>query len=90
MPYDLSRGDAQPVEHYPNDVMRVNYEELCHRLRVQTDSVTSFPGLAPGDESFQQHAKQTLKSTHLKKPFRLNTLIDEPFLQTILQLGYEV
>jgi len=74
----------------PNDVMRINYEDLCRSPCVLLDSVTSFLELAQGDELFLRYARQTLKSTPDKEPFRLNALIDEPFRQTMLQLGYEV
>ena len=74
----------------PNDVMRINYEDLCRSPCVLLDSVTSFLELAQGDELFLRYAKQTLKSTSDKEPFRLNALIDKPFRQTMLQLGYEV
>ncbi len=77
-------------QQYPNDVMRVNYEELCRCPRVQLNSVASFLEFEPGDGPFLQYADQTLKPIPAKKPFLLNPLIETPFLQTMSQLDYGV
>jgi hypothetical protein len=73
---------------FPNDVMRFDYEELCRSPRQQFSRIVSFLELRADDEPFLRYAEQTLKPTPDKAPFVLSPLIEEPFRQTMLKLGY--
>ena len=76
-------------QHYPDQVMRVNYEELCSNPRELMTSCVSFLEISSGDEPFLKYAEQTLKPVANRNPFQLDKRIESIFLGTMAQLGYE-
>lgn len=76
-------------QEYPDDVMRVNYEELCQKPREMLDCIGSFLDLAPNDAPFLHYGEQTFKPVADKDPFFLAGVVEGPFHDTMRRLGYE-
>jgi len=82
------REGLQLLQRVPNDVMRVDYEELCRSPRRQMSRIAAFLELSADDEPFLRYAEQTLRPAPEKAPFVLSPLIEDAFHQTMSQLGY--
>lgn len=76
------------LEQYPEDVLRVTYEDLCLAPQRTLESICGFLQLEP-DDTLIRYGSATLVPVNAKKPFQLNAAIREPFLQTMQALGYE-
>jgi hypothetical protein len=83
------REGLRLLDEYPNEVMRVNYEELCQRPGEILEGITRFLELSTDDASFLKYGQQTLKSVVDKGPFPLDDAINLAFHETMRQLGYE-
>ncbi len=81
------REGLRLVNKYPNDVMRITYEELCQFPSDILESVCDFADLGK-DEVFLDYANKTLRSPSPKKPFRLDSAIEDAFHETMTALGY--
>ncbi|MCF6218706.1 MAG: sulfotransferase [Gammaproteobacteria bacterium] len=81
------REGLQLERRYPGHVLRVKYEELCVSAQSELKKIIDFCQLRQ-DEVFSQYAQQTLHLTPPKSPFPLAENIQEPFTQTMRQLGY--
>jgi hypothetical protein len=73
---------------YPNDVLRVAYEDLCQSPRQIMRDLCEFTGL-PHDEKFMRYADNVLRPVKPKRPFSLACTIEKPFCDTMNELGYE-
>lgn len=72
---------------FPNNILRVNYEELCANPQLKLPEITSFLNLEE-DNLFTQYGIASLKSTNIKSSFKLNENIVQPFTSTMNSLGY--
>ena len=74
-------------QQYPTDVLRVTYEMLCHNPRHVLDQIRNFAALGK-DETFMSYAMSLLRPVKPKSPFDIASPIKQPFLETMLALGY--
>ena len=75
-------------KEFPNEVLRVNYEELCKSPKIVMQSIIEFCQLSNDDEIFFNYTESTLHSVKAKQPFKLAKEIEKPFYQTMKQLKY--
>jgi hypothetical protein len=73
---------------YPDDVLRVTYEELCTQPQAVLTGICKFVDLPVDDERFFSYAKQTLQPTGKQRQFPLNPAIEAAFMLTMKDLGY--
>jgi hypothetical protein len=69
--------------------MRVCYEELCLDPRKVIGQISEFMELSGKDPNFFRYAESTLQPVASVNPFRLNKIIERPFHETALRLGYK-
>ncbi len=77
------------LKQFPDDVMQVRYETLCQAPQQTIKQIIEFLELSEDDTQFYKYAEETLQTTTAKKSFKLNSLIEKPFLKTMRDLGYE-
>ncbi len=82
------REGVKLEKEFPNEVLRVNYEDLCESPKVVMQSIIKFCQLSSDDEIFFNYTESTLHSVKAKQPFKLTKEIEIPFYQTMKQLGY--
>jgi len=76
------------LKRYPNDVLRVNFEQLCRDSSECLQQISGFSDLSLHDKKFFEYAKQKLKPVPTKASFELHPTIRKPFVDTMLLLGY--
>ena len=74
---------------YPNDVLRVTYEDMCDRPQENMQIITGFCKLGE-DKVFLDYSKSTLRTVKPKPSFPLAKEIETPFLETMKELGYKI
>ncbi|OIP64989.1 sulfotransferase family protein, partial [Candidatus Nomurabacteria bacterium CG2_30_43_9] len=81
------REGLRLLREYPNDVLRVTYEDICQSPRLVMGGVCEFANLS-WDEVFMRYAVHTLRPAMPKNPFPLAAAIEVPFRDTMNALGY--
>jgi hypothetical protein len=76
-------------KEYPNDVLRVTYENICKQPEREMMRITRFCEFGE-DKVFLDYCKSTLRAVKPKKPFSLAKEIEYPFLETMKELGYKI
>ena len=83
------REGLKLLAQYPDDVLRVTYEDLFFAPRATLESIVNFLGLSSSDEPFFRYGEQTLKPVVKEVPVELNPIIQAAFLDATTKLGYE-
>lgn len=78
------------LEKHPDCVMRVTYEDLCMNSQHELTRIVDFSNLAGNDDKFFRYAKNVLRATPNKLPFKLDSSIEAAFIETMSRLGYEI
>ena len=73
---------------YPNDVLRITYEELCIQPKSVLTDICKFVDLPLDDERIFSYAIQTLQPNTNQEQFQLNPAIEAAFRLTMKDLGY--
>ncbi len=77
-------------QQYPNNVLRITYEEMCIQPNSVLSNVCKFADLPSDDKKFFTYALQTLRSdTRPTQELQLNESIELPFRLTMQELGYK-
>lgn len=75
---------------YPNNVLRITYEEMCINPKSVLSNVCKFADLPGDDKKFFTYALQTLRSdTKPTRELQLNENIEVAFRLTMEELGYK-
>ena len=82
------REGMRLVEEYPNDVLRVNYEDLCSNTYKELSRMVEFLELQQNDTKFYQYAEISLRTVTSTGPFPLDLAIENAFLETMERLSY--
>jgi len=81
------REGLRLMEMYPDDVMRVNYEDLCQSPDETLLKICKFTEFN-NDDVFLEYARNTLRPTPAKSPFQIDSAIEGAFSKTMMALGY--
>ncbi len=81
------REGLEIVARYPYDVLKVHYENLILNFSEEITRIIKFLELE-GDNYVLLYGKKILKSLHPYERFRLNTVIERPFLEIMERFGY--
>ncbi len=73
---------------YPDNLFRINYEELCVADNNLLGQIVKFLELDEDDIKFLKYARETLKQSFPKKEFPLHPSIETPFRETMTLCGY--
>jgi hypothetical protein len=82
------REGLELLQRFPDQVLRVTYEDLCSAPQEILTRIVHFVEL-DDDQRFFRYGKKTLRPTAAKKPVPLDPAILEPFRNTMEALGYE-
>ena len=85
----VTMREGLKVSHeYPNEVLRIDYENLCDNPRNVIKDICKFTDLKP-DNIFMDYAEKTLQPVSKKDRLELSPLIERAFMDTMRALGYE-
>lgn len=82
------REGLRLMKEYPNDILRVNYENLCSNTYNELLRIVDFLELQKVDDKFYKYAESTLRPTPSKDPFPLDPCVENIFIKTMGTLGY--
>ena len=82
------REGMRLLEEFPDDVLRVNYEDLCSNSSEVLTDMVEFLDLKKDDSRFYLYAEATLQAVTPKSSFPLHHSIENAFLDTMESLGY--
>ena len=83
------REGISALQNYPNDVLRIDYEDLCTTPEATTKEILEFVGTDSKDSVFDEYAVETLERKRKPvKPFELNSHLAAEFESTMQLLGY--
>ncbi len=83
------REGLRLLDMYPDNMLRVNYEDMCLNPREILSGVIDFLELNQDDTKFYQYAESTLQTVTPKAPFALHSSIENAFINTMISLGYD-
>ncbi len=81
------REGMKLIQKDPDNIMRVNYEDLCKRPREELQRISDFLDLEH-DEVFYEYAAETLNPVPARPAIKLDVTIKSAFLKTMSDLGY--
>lgn len=81
------REGMKLVKKHPNEVLRVNYEELCISPKTTMQSIMKFCEFST-DDVFLDYTESALHTVEKREPFTLAKELEKPFSETMKQLGY--
>lgn len=85
------REALRVMREYPEDVLKVTYEELCKRPEIVVREIANFAGIDPDDAAFVRYAASVLKPPSERpasSASKLHPVLDGPFQATMAALGY--
>ena len=82
------REGISAEKEYPDNLFRINYEELCVTDNNLLGQIVKFLELDVDDIKFSKYARETLKQPSPKKEFPLHPSIEKPFRETMTLCGY--
>jgi hypothetical protein len=77
------------LDQYPDDVLRMTYEELCAEPHRMLENMADFLGLSANDGPFLRYGEGSLRPVAAKHPFMLDPSIEGAFLEMMQVLGYK-
>jgi hypothetical protein len=82
------REGISAEKKYPDNLFRINYEELCSKDSNIFRKLVRFLELDENDDVFMEYARETLKQPSPKNEFPLHPSIEAPFRETMKLCGY--
>jgi Sulfotransferase family len=82
------REGLRVLNEYPEDVLRVDYEQLCNAPSQVLSEILNFTNLDNTDDAFYKYASNTLTTTPAKSPFKLDDSIETIFCELMTKLNY--
>ncbi len=82
------REGLKLVKEHPNNILKVNYEDLCNEPGYELKKITNFFELDNKDQKFIEYATKTFHHAKAHEKFALNPIILKPFLSVMKELGY--
>lgn len=81
------REGMKACERYGDDILRVNFEELCKGPEEKLKEISNYLNLDE-DSTYLNYGSEVLKALVPKEPLKLNSSILPAFHKTMLDLGY--